>query len=165
MGNPLVQPIVSQWRELREAAQRLVADLSDEQMVEQPLAGVVMNHPAWVLSHLSVYGPVLAGILRGEPVEDPLEHRYGRTSRPRSDPAQYLPRSALIERYVTEYDGAAVAFVDALPEVLRKPTPIGQWRERFPTVAFLPGQFLVKHNAYHLGQLSAWRRASALPPI
>ena len=165
MDNPLVEPIVSQWRELREVAQRLVADLSDEQMVGQPLAGVVMNHPAWVLSHLLVYGTVLEGILGGEPVEDPLEHRYGRTSRPMSDPAQYLPQSALIERYVTEYDAAATAFEDAEPDVLRKPTPIERWRGRFPTIAFLPGQFLVKHNAYHLGQLSAWRRASGLPPI
>ena len=165
MDNPLVEPIVSQWRELREVAQRLVADLSDEQMVGQPVAGIAMSHPAWVLSHLSVYGPVLAGILRGAPVEDPLDHRYGRTSRPMSDAAQYLPRGALIERYVAEYDAAAGAFADASPEVLCKPTPIERWRERFPTIAFLPGQFLVKHNAYHLGQLSAWRRASGLPSI
>ena len=165
MHNPLVEAIVSQWRELRQVAQELVADLSDEQMVGQPVAGIAMNHPAWVLSHLSVYGPVLKGILRGEPVDDPISHKYGRGSQPLRDVGAYLPNSTLISSYTAAYDDAAIAFADATSERLSQPTPIERWRERFPTIAFLPGQFLVKHNAYHLGQLSAWRRASGLPPI
>ena len=163
--NPLVEAIVSQWRELRRVAQELVADLSDEQMVGQPVAGIAMNHPAWVLSHLSAYAPVLAGILRGEPVEDPISHKYGRGSQPLRDASEYLPKNELISSFAAAYDDAAIAFADATTDRLSQPTPIERWRERFPTIAFLPGQFLVKHNAYHLGQLSAWRRASGLPPI
>ena len=56
MDDPVSNAIVAQWRELREVAANLVADLTDEQMVGQPVAGVTMNHPAWVLSHLSATG-------------------------------------------------------------------------------------------------------------
>ena len=44
-------------------------------------------------------------------------------------------------------------------------TPLERWRPRFPCVVDLPGQFFVKHNATHLGQLSAWRRAGGRPAV
>ena len=165
MDDPISTAIVAQWQELREVAEQLVADLTDEQMVSQPVAGVTMNHPAWVLSHLSAYAPVLVGMLRGEPVEDPISHKYGRGSQPLRDASEYLPKNELISSFAAAYDDAAIAFADATTDRLSQPTPIERWLPRFPTIAFLPGQFLVKHNAYHLGQLSAWRRASGLPPI
>lgn len=165
MSDPVSNAIISEWHELREVAQNLVADLTDDQMVGQPLDGVTMNHPAWVLSHLSAYAPVLAGILRGESVEDPLSHRYGRGSLPSSDKAEYLPRQELLSSFVAAHDDAALAFTETTPVRLAEPNPIERWLTRFPTIGYLPGQFLVKHNAYHLGQLSAWRRASGLPPI
>ena len=165
MDDPVSNAIVAQWHELREVAGQLVADLTDEQMVSQPVAGVTMNHPAWVLSHLAAYAPVLAGILRGEEVEDPLSHKHGRGSQPLPDTSEYLPRAELISNYAKAYDSAAIAFANATLERLSKPTPIKRWLGRFPTIGYLPGQFLVKHNAYHLGQISAWRRASGLPPV
>jgi DinB superfamily len=165
MNDPISNAIVAQWRELREVAEKLVADLSDDQMVSQPIAGVTMNHPAWVLSHLSAYAPVLAGILRGEDVEDPLSHRYGLKSKPEGDVSVYLPKPALIAAFAMGYDDAASAFQDADAARLAQQTPFERWHGRFPTIAFLPGQFLVKHNAFHLGQISAWRRASGLPRV
>ena len=165
MDDPVSNAIVAQWHELREVAESLVADLTDEQMVSQPIKGVTMNHPAWVLSHLSAYAPVLAGILRGDMVEDPLSHKCGRGSQPLPDASEYLSRGKLISSYTAAYNDAATAFADATTERLTQPTPIERWLTRFPTIGFLPGQFLVKHNAYHLGQISAWRRASGLPPV
>lgn len=165
MDDPPGESVLSCWAELRAYAMRLVADLSDEQMVAQPVPGAVMNHPAWILSHLSAYAPVLAGILRGEAVRDPLDHRYGRNSRPEADPDAYLPREDLIRLYCQSYDDAADA-VRAVPtRRLREATPIQRWRSRFATIGDLPIQFLVKHNAVHLGQLSAWRRAGGLAPV
>ena len=165
MSQELLEPIIAHWRELREYAISLVADLDDQDMVSQPVPGVTMNHPAWVLSHLWAYAPVLTGILRNESIEDPLNHRYGRTSRPEPDLAEYLPRAELIESYIMGYDAAAEALVAAPSEHLASPTPITRWLDRFPTVAYLPAQFLLKHNALHLGQLSAWRRAGGRPPV
>lgn len=154
-----IRATLASYRELRDYAQRLVADLSDDDMVRQPVNGVTMNHAAWILSHLAAYAPVVAAILRGEPAHDPLNHEHGRNSAPVSDPAAYLPRADLTAHYCRVYDDAAAALQACPPDRLLEPTPIERWRRRFPIIADLPVQFLIKHNATHLGQLSAWRRA------
>src|SRR5262249_9370889 len=40
---------------------RLLADIPEERMAEQPLPGV--NHPAWILGHLAVTADFAAGLL------------------------------------------------------------------------------------------------------
>ncbi|MEC9373808.1 MAG: DinB family protein [Planctomycetota bacterium] len=164
-GVILVESIAAQWRETADYARRLVADLRDEEMVSQPVAGVRMNHPAWILSHLSAYGPVLAGCLRGEAVEDPIDHRFGRNSAPVDDAAAYLPKQRLIDHFVEVYDDATEALRAAPAERLAAATPIERWIPRFPRVGDMPVQFLIRHNATHLGQLSAWRRAGGRPAV
>lgn len=160
-----VDAVLASYAELRDYAQRLVADLDDAQMVAQPVPGVIMNHPAWILSHTAAYAPVLAGILRAQVVEDPVHHRFGRGSQPTSDTSIYLPRVELIAHWLTVHDAAAEALGQCGPERLSEPTPMPRWRSRFPTIGRLAMQFLVKHPATHLGQLSAWRRAMGLPPV
>lgn len=157
--------ILAEHAELRAYAQRLTADLSDADMLAQPIQGVTMNHPAWLLSHLLAYAPVLEMILQGEPVEDPIAHRHGRGSTPMADPEHYLPRDELIAEFDDAYARAGHAFEQVSEHWLTTTTPIKRWVERFPTIAYLPGQFLVKHMATHLGQLSAWRRAMGRPAV
>lgn len=165
MDQQCVDSIVNRWRDLRAYAQRLVADLDEQAMVRQPLQGVTLNHAAWVLAHLSVYGPLLARILRDEPIEDPADHPFGRNSRPLPDPAAYPSRDELLRRFCEGYDEAVEALACAGQAVFSRPAPLERWRGRFPTVAAMPAHFLVQHNAVHLGQLSAWRRACGLPPV
>lgn len=162
MLHEFIEPM---WADLRGYAQRLVADLSEEDMVAQPIRAVTMNHPAWILSHLNAYAPVVTGILYSEPVEDPIDHPFGRSSTPLADRSAYPSRDELIRSFVDGYD----QLVDALaivPEAsLAEPPPIERWLARFPTVGHLPVYFVAKHNAQHLGQLSAWRRAMGRPPV
>lgn len=162
MLHEFIEPL---WTDLRGYAQRLVADLSEDDMVAQPIAGVTMNHPAWILAHLGAYAPVVTGILYSEPVDDPIDSPFGRKSRPLADRSVYPARDELISAFVDGYD----QLVDALaivPETnLAEPPPLDRWVARFPTIGHLPVQFVVKHNAHHLGQLSAWRRAMQLPPV
>jgi len=49
---------------------RLVGDIADERMAEQPIAGV--NHPAWVLGHLAWTADRALEML-GAPVTVPAE--------------------------------------------------------------------------------------------
>jgi len=153
------------WHEVRGYAQRLVADLADDDMLAQPVPGVVMNHPAWILSHCALYGPLLAGMLRGEAVEDPKGHRYGFGSQPLDDASAYLPKQELLDRFVAVFDDAAEALRAVTEARLAEPTPLERFRPRFPRIVDLPGQFFVKHNMTHLGQLSAWRRAGGRPAV
>ena len=97
--------------------------------------------------------------------EDPKDHTYGRNSKPESDPAVYLPKDELIAHFVNGYDDAADALRRMDPARLDEPTPIERFRARFPTIAYLPTQFFLKHTSTHLGQLSAWRRAGGRPPV
>jgi hypothetical protein len=160
-----IDTTIRAWHDMRDYAQRLVADLSDGDMVSQPVPGVVMNHPAWVLSHLNIYAPVLTAILRGRPFEDPKTHRFGMGSKPLADAGAYLPRQRLIDEFVTGYDEAAEALKNLTERDLAAETPLERWRPRFPRIIDLPGQFFVKHNATHLGQISAWRRAGGRPAV
>ncbi|MFG0256859.1 MAG: DinB family protein [Phycisphaerales bacterium JB043] len=150
----------------REYGLRLVGDLSDDDMLAQPFEGVTMNHPAWILSHLNVYAPLLADMLRANPVEDPINARYGRGSRVESDPSEYLPRAELIQQFEDVHVDAVRALEECPMERFEAPTPVERWRESvFPTISVLPAQFLVSHLGTHLGQLSAWRRAMGKPSV
>src|SRR5690606_7300972 len=79
----LIDAVARTWDKQEDYARRLLADLSDEDMVSQPVPGVTLNHPAWTLSHLTVYSPVLSAILRAEPFEDPINSPFGRDSSPK----------------------------------------------------------------------------------
>jgi DinB family protein len=149
----------------REYGMRLVGDLSDDDMLAQPVAGVTMNHPAWILSHLNVYAPLLTDILRGVDVEDPISHKYGRGSRPETDPAKYLPRGELIAQFESVNKEAVEALQACPMDRFAEPVPIERWKGWFPTIGVLPTQFLVSHLSTHLGQLSAWRRAGGMPAV
>lgn len=155
----VIGAVLRAWAHQRDYAQRLVADLSEEEMVSQPAPGVVMNHPAWIIAHLSVYAGVLAAMLRGEAFEDPIGHRYGRESRPVSDVNEYPRKEALLQEYFRGHDAAARALEGASREVLEGPPPLKRWEARWPRVADAAVHLMIAHESGHLGQLSAWRRA------
>jgi len=145
-------------RQMRYAL-ALVEDLGLVEMVAQPVAGVVMNHPAWVLSHLNAYMPVLTVMLGGGTPEDPIDHEHGRKSVPEPDAGSYLPKDDLVAKYVALHGRASEAFSGASLALLANATPIPRFTDRFPTIADVAVQLMIKHEATHLGQLSAWRRA------
>ncbi|MBX3407047.1 MAG: DinB family protein [Phycisphaeraceae bacterium] len=158
----LVGAILNSWAAQRDYAARLTADLSDADMRSQPVPGVVMNHPAWVFSHLSLYPPVLTAILRGAnegEFADPIKSPFGKDSRPVSDRAAYLPKQELLAAYFAGHDGLAQALEGADASALARPIPLKRWEKRFPLVADALVHLMLDHEAGHLGQVSAWRRA------
>lgn len=159
------QGVLQSFKEMGGYAERLVADLSPEEMTAQPVAGVTMNHPAWVLSHLSAYPPVLTTMLRGETPDDPINHRYGRNSSPVGDAGEYPPKDALMAHYLTVRHGLAEAFTQATIDVLGVPPLIERFRPRWPSLWHACVALMTHHEATHLGQLSAWRRAGGRPAV
>lgn len=165
MNRTVIEAILRTWNHQRDYAMRLVEDVPDGELVSQPVPGVVMNHPAWVLSHLAAYPPVLTALLRGEAFEDPASHRYGRESRPLDDRGEYLPKAELMGLYREVHDELAGAMRGADPAVLEAPTALERWRARFPVLFDAACHLMTSHEATHLGQLSAWRRAGGRPPV
>lgn len=161
----VIGALLRSWGHQRGYAQRLVADLSDEEMVSQPVAGVVMNHPAWVLSHLTLYSGIVSALVRGEGFEDPLKHRYGRESRPVDDLHEYPRKEALLIEYFRTHDDAARAVEGMGAGALEREMPLERWRGRWPRVADAVVHLMLDHEAGHLGQISAWRRAGGRPAV
>lgn len=157
--------ILNSWASQRRYALALVDDLDEAEMLAQPVPGVVMNHPAWVLSHLNVYMPVLMTMLDGGVPDDPIDHKHGKKSAPLDDPKAYLPKDRLVEKYSELHEGAEEVFRYAEREVLHSKPTIARFAERFPTIAHVAVHLMIKHECIHLGQLSAWRRAGGRPMV
>jgi hypothetical protein len=161
----MIAGILRSWQYQRDYAVKLVADLSDAEMVTQPVPYITMNHPAWVYGHCGIYPPVLAAMLEGKPFEDPIKHRYGRDSKPTSNPADYPKKDLLVAEFLRGHDRLAEVLGKTEPAVLGRPIPLERWKQRFPTIADAVAHLMLEHEAGHLGQVSAWRRAGGRPAV
>lgn len=141
-------------------AERLVADLTDQQMVAQPHG--VINHPAWTLGHLGATSDALAGAL-GLPSTFPDAWREACRvgSIPSGDAADFPGKAELLEQLRAQHERVAKAVTAADAERLRQPAP-PRVRERFPTVGDFTAALMTMHEGHHLGQVAAWRRAMGL---
>jgi hypothetical protein len=147
--------------------QRLVADLSQEQMTQQPApdGSAPSNHPAWVLSHLNVYMPLLSLALEGKTFDDPKDHRFGMQSQPLDDPTVYDSKEKLIGDYVAYHETVIRQLESADASVLETPIELARWKPVMPTVGVCLPYLLCNHENLHLGQISAWRRIQGLPSV
>jgi uncharacterized damage-inducible protein DinB len=153
------------WKRNGAYALRLVEDLSPSQWTVQPLPGRMLNHPAWVCSHLNVYAPICTSLARGERFPDPLEHRYGQKSEVSTDPREYANGEELAAEYRRLHDEAEGALSRTTEAVLLAPNPLERWRAMHPRIGDMLVTLMVKHESGHLGQLSAWRRAMGLERV
>ena len=147
--------------------QKLVADLSQDQMITQPApAGEApSNHPSWVLSHLNVYMPLLTLAVEGKSFDDPKEHKFGMKSKPESDASIYDTKDKLIGDFVTFHENLISKLESADASVLETPVALKRWQAIMPTVGVLLPYLLCNHENLHLGQISAWRRIQGLPSV
>ncbi len=162
---PLAAAILITWRRNGAYAARLVGDLSLAQYLAQPIAGRMLNHPAWVLSHLNIYTRICIAMLRAEPFADPIDAKYGQKSEVSDDPTDYIPGPDLLAAYTALHAEAEHALAAATEHILAAANPLERWRAVHPTVGDMLVTLMVKHESAHLGQLSAWRRALGLPRV
>ena len=146
-------------------ARRLVADLADEQLAAQPVPGVAMNHAAWVVGHLAWVCDVGATLLGEAAALDPgWKDLFSSAAKPLPDRAAYPAKGVIVTAYETAHTRLAGLALAASPELLHG-LPPERFRARFPTLAHIVLHMLTNHQAVHLGQLSAWRRAGGLPAV
>jgi hypothetical protein len=150
------------WERNTDYAKRLVADLSDAQMIVQPHGA---NHPAWIFSHLNLYHPVLVALVRGQPFEDPKNHKFGMQSKPQQDATLYGTKQQLIDAFVKGHTDLAAALREVGDAAIDKPMPLERWKAPFPKIGSILGYIMLVHESTHLGQISAWRRVQGLPSV
>jgi hypothetical protein len=137
-----------------------VADLSDEEMVQQPSG--VPNHGTWTLGHIIFSCQGMAIEIGAEPwLPDDWESVFGFGSTPGSEGQQY-PKKAELQMLLADATSRLCRTVRQVDEsVLKRKLP----DDDFPTMGHLLLQVIVAHTAYHAGQLSVWRRAIGKEPV
>ena len=148
-------------------ARLLVADVSQEAMCQSGGAGLE-NHPAFTIGHLvtgSSQGCAVLGLDRDEPDGwAELFERKGPGDRrlPESDASKYPGRDELIAELARQHERLTAAIHAASEAQLDTPCS-WQFDNWMPNVRGVLTFLCTGHEALHLGQLAAWRRAMGLP--
>jgi DinB superfamily len=160
-----VESFVYAWDNQLAYALALVKDLTDAQMVLRP--GGNMNHPAWMLGHLSGYHPITVDLLAGKAFEDPkFDPLFGFAGHgPLDDIAKYGSKDKVVGRFKEGHEQVAQALLAAKPEDFNRPPSLARWAASYPTVGFMLPDLLLHHESLHIGQISIWRRAAGLPGV
>ena len=109
-------------------ARKLVADIPDENMSEQPKPG--MNHAAWVIGHLTFVADSMARVF-DLPFTMPKEwvELFNLSSKPTAERAKYPSKAALMEAYEKAYARLIEAVRGASHESLAREFPNPKLRE------------------------------------
>ena len=103
------------------------------------------NHAAFVLGHLSLYGPRI------------VEHLGG-------DVAAVTPSPKFVEAFNATYRATLPVLRSADDVLMAQANPSGgRMAELFPTLGSMLTFYAGGHVSMHLGQVSAWRRMLGLP--
>lgn len=162
----MIQNLISYQARNLDYARRLTADLTAQQWCHQP--GSIRNHAAWVIGHSLWVADKVTGarILKIESKINPAwDALFGGKSQPTSDASQYPEKGPLMAMLEEAFARIAAALKDADDSLLAQPTPDEPFAKRYPLMADALIHLMVGHDAMHLGQLSAWRRAQGLPAV
>ena len=160
-----VESFVYAWDNQLAYALALTDDLTDAQMVLRP--GGNMNHPAWILGHVSLYHPATIALLAGKPFDDPKnDELFGFAGKgPQPDIAKYGSKEKIISRFKAGHEQVAQALLNAPAEAFNRPPSLERWAASYPTVDFILPDLLLHHESLHIGQISIWRRAAGLAGV
>lgn len=163
----VIDSIILQYDFNLKFAEKLVEDLDRVQMTASPYPGFE-NHPAFTLGHLVTASAMMAEDLGGtyNVPEGWMElfqrNGPGDPRLPSKDLSIYPEKNMLLTELNRQHE--------IVKGIIRKTSEKKfyerfEWRfdAYFPTLIDLTNFICVNHEAMHLGQLSAWRRAMNLP--
>jgi len=159
-----IEPILHSFAYSLDYLREQVADVDGDIIVAKPFG--IQNHPLWVIGHLTFACELLGGAI-GLPtwLPDGWAQRYGTGSEPREDPTAYETKDAALAN-LDDAQSRLTSAVRKLSEAqLDEPFPDPAVRDVFPTIRHALTQVLVGHAAFHIGQVSVWRRAMRLPSL
>ena len=163
----IIDGLLNGWNKNDDYCQRLVADLTAEQMTAQPAPSdsAPANHPAWVLSHLNVYLPVIQSLIRGEDFEDPKNHVFGMLSKPEADASIYSDKDTLLQEWRDGHEAVRQLLASADDSIFEQDVLLERWKAPMPKVGIALPYVMLCHENIHLGQVSAWRRIQGMPSV
>lgn len=141
-----------------------VADVSDVDMTAQPNG--VVNHPAWTIGHITAATHLLArtiGVPKWLATEWVQHYRTG--SMPAADAGPYDSKNELLSKLREAQSKITQAIEQMNDSQLNQVFPAEAYRDVFPTIRHALTQVLIGHTAFHVGQVSLWRKAMGLPAM
>jgi hypothetical protein len=162
MSTVLVGAILTGLRGNHAMTAPMVADVSDDRMTEQ--FGTMKNHAAWQLAHIVTGLGFAANLLQLDyAAPDGWREKYGNGSPvPTADRSRYPDKALLLTEIDRAVDALMTGFAAADAAVLEAEMPVASFRTFWPTVADGAAFLMTTHYAFHLGQLSTWRRGLGL---
>ena len=161
-----IENIIKQYDFNLQYAKALVLDLSDDQMTTIPSNGLE-NHPAWTLGHLIAGSAGLAEDL-GAKFEMPgnwadlfLRKGPGDPRKPDLDKSKYPSKILLLTELESQHN-KVIKLLTGLNNIDLDKKIKWRFSNYMPTLADLIIFMCINHEAMHLGQLAAWRRAMNL---
>jgi hypothetical protein len=141
-----------------------IADVVPEDMTAQPNG--IMNHPAWVLGHMTFSCQALGGELGMPPwLPQSFAERFGTGSVPLADANAYEQKDEALGM-LDEAENRITNAVRRLNDSqLEEPLPDEKYRVLLPTIGHAITQVLTAHSANHVGQMTIWRQAMDLPRV
>jgi hypothetical protein len=148
-------------------AEELVADIDEKLMTKSPGAGLE-NHPAFTLGHL-ISGSAMMSEELGGPYEFKPEWEQlfrgkgpGDPRIPDTNPGLYPPKEELLAELTRQHKMVEDLIMKLDENKFMEPV---QWRfdNHLPTLGDLVYFMCITHEAMHLSQLAAWRRAMGMP--
>lgn len=161
------QTIVPPTRMAMGLFEKMLREIPAEKFARKP-QGVNMNHPAWILGHLSIYPDYVVESVGRKELAEPDEAmtalcKDGTECRDDADGSIYPSKDALIDRFLSRMNTALDAIERTDDAVLAGPnTMFGQ--ESMPTLGALLNFLTAHHMMMHMGQVSAWRRMMGMGP-
>ncbi len=162
-----LETIIKQYDFNLAYAKALVHDLTDEDMTVVPSNGLD-NHPAFTLGHLVSGSADLARDL-GSPFVMPkkwaeLFVRTGPGDPRKPDPnkVKYPAKELLVKELQSQHDKVKGLLSEINEDRLVEPLK-WSFSSYMPSLLDVVAFMCINHEAMHLGQLAAWRRAMGLP--
>lgn len=141
-----------------------IEDVPDERLAELPTG--LTNHAAWLIGHLASTNDFFRTLTEPSFKRDEAwREKFGGGSKPTSDRAAYPSKSVIVDRFV---DSSAVVRdkVAAMSDAaLAAPVTEERIAGFFPTIGQFAVHVLLAEKAFHVGQLSTWRRAMGYTPL
>lgn len=146
-----------------EYAKQILADVDDSRMCEQPSG---LNHPAWLMLHLATAADYASSLLGGKGVCPEGWNALADTKKPQTqNRGDYPSKEELIKTFEAAFRNASDLFQKLSEDDLNKPQKLGFFEKELPTVGDMATFLIIAHTNLHLGQLSAWRRATGKAPL
>jgi hypothetical protein len=152
--------------------ERLIVGVAPDQFARLAAPGGVTiqsNHGAFILGHLSIYGPRIVEHLGGDVAAVAPSPRFtevfSKDAKCLDDPdgRLYPPMGEIIETFLATYR-ATLPPLRSADDALMAQTNLsgGRLTELFPTLGSMLTFYAGGHVSMHLGQMSAWRRMLGL---